>query len=120
MFRLTRVDTDEFRSYLEANPDEVYPIGKPDAHPFPMAYFREVPRFVVVGLEGLANSARRNQDFPEDLRFVVVNLLPSPGEVAINAAKVFRWYPENNQIRSEALAEGRRKGELLQEIRSRL
>jgi len=109
MFRLTGVDTNEFRSYLEANPDEVYPIGKPDAHPFPMAYFREVPRFVVVGLEGLANSARRNQDFPEDLRFVIVNLLPSPGEVAINAAKVFRWYPENNQIRSEALAEGRRK-----------
>jgi len=109
MFRLTGVDTDEFLSYLEDHPDEVYPIGKPDAQPFPMSYFREVPRFVVVGLEGLANSARRNQDFPEDLRFAVVNLLPNPGEVAINAAKVFRWDPESNQIRSEALAEGRSK-----------
>ncbi len=109
VFELEGVDTERMLAYLEAHPEEVNPIGRPKAAPFPMAYFRSVPRYIVAGLEPAAQRARAQNDFPADLRMVVINMLPRAGHVSINGAKVLHCDATDGRQRAAATVEARAK-----------
>lgn len=89
-FRLGGVDLAAFVEHLAVTPGDLNPIGRPAVRPFPPDHLRRHRHWTITGLAETAGRAKAVDDFPEDLSYVNVATLPRPGQVGVNAARVFR------------------------------
>lgn len=111
-FRLGNCDMGPLLAHLEQHPEDLNSYGNPPQQ-FPVDHLRRYPVWAVTGLAGLAAKAKAAGDFPEDLSYVNITTLPKPGQIGINAARVFRLDGTDVWDLTAGELEGRRKALLM-------